>query len=126
MSRAEETKERQFSETIRTERRFCCAVVGRRIVILHQFIKKSGKTPRNELVIARRRMKEVKDAPIQTDPRKTLGILCRSWGLLSDLLCHRNRPMMVLLHAYKKKSQKAPVQEIETGIRRMREVLHEF
>jgi phage-related protein len=34
-------------------------------------------------------------------------------------------PMMVLLHAYKKKSQKAPVQEIETAIRRMKEVLHE-
>ncbi len=34
-------------------------------------------------------------------------------------------PMMVLLHAYKKKRQKAPVQEIETAIRRMKEVLHE-
>ena len=45
---------------------FYCTVVGRRIVILHQFIKKSGKTPRNELVIARRRMKEVKDAYTQT------------------------------------------------------------
>jgi phage-related protein len=32
---------------------------------------------------------------------------------------------MVLLHAYKKKSQKAPVQKIETAIRRMKEVLHE-
>lgn len=34
-------------------------------------------------------------------------------------------PMMVLLHAYKKKGQKAPVKEIETAIRRMKEVLHE-
>jgi phage-related protein len=34
-------------------------------------------------------------------------------------------PMIVLLHAYKKKSQKAPVQEIETAVRRMKEVLHE-
>jgi phage-related protein len=33
--------------------------------------------------------------------------------------------MMVLLHAYKKKGRKAPVKEIETTIRRMREVLHE-
>ena len=41
---------------------FYCTVVGRRIVILHQFIKKSGKTPRKELGIARKRMKEVQDA----------------------------------------------------------------
>ena len=34
-------------------------------------------------------------------------------------------PMMVLLHAYKKKSPKAPVKEIKTAIRRMKEVLHE-
>jgi phage-related protein len=33
--------------------------------------------------------------------------------------------MMVLLHAYKKKGRKAPVKEIETAIRRMKEVLHE-
>jgi phage-related protein len=41
---------------------FYCALVGRRIVMLHQFIKKSEKTPRRELEIARKRMKEVKDA----------------------------------------------------------------
>jgi phage-related protein len=41
---------------------FYCTVVGRRIVILHQFVKKSGKTPRKELGIARKRMKEVRDA----------------------------------------------------------------
>ena len=41
---------------------FYCMVVGRRIVMLHQFIKKSGKTPRKELAIARKRMKEVQDA----------------------------------------------------------------
>jgi phage-related protein len=41
---------------------FYCTVVGRRIVMLHQFIKKSEKTPRKELEIAERRMKEVKDA----------------------------------------------------------------
>jgi len=38
-----------------------CTLVGRRITMLHQFIKKSDKTPRKELEIARRRMKEVKD-----------------------------------------------------------------
>ncbi len=41
---------------------FYCTLVGRRIVMLHQFIKKSDKTPRKELEIARMRMKEVKDA----------------------------------------------------------------
>ena len=38
---------------------FYCTVVGRRIVILHQFVKKSEKTPPKELEIARRRMKEI-------------------------------------------------------------------
>lgn len=37
---------------------FYCTVVGRRIVMLHQFTKKSEKTPRKELDIARRRMEE--------------------------------------------------------------------
>jgi phage-related protein len=39
-----------------------CTLSNRGIVMLHQFIKKSEKTPRKELDIARRRMKEVKDA----------------------------------------------------------------
>lgn len=39
-----------------------CTISNRGIVMLHQFIKKSEKTPRKELDIARRRMKEVKDA----------------------------------------------------------------
>lgn len=38
---------------------FYCTVVDRRIVVLHQFVKKSDKTPPKELEIARRRMKEV-------------------------------------------------------------------
>ena len=41
---------------------FYCTLIGRRIMMLHQFVKKSEKTPRNELEIARRRMKETKDA----------------------------------------------------------------
>jgi phage-related protein len=41
---------------------FYCTLVGRRIVMLHQFIKKSEKTPRKALEIARTRMKEVNDA----------------------------------------------------------------
>ena len=38
---------------------FYCTVVDRRIVVLHQFVKKTDKTPSKELEIARRRMKEV-------------------------------------------------------------------
>ena len=41
---------------------FYCTLVGCRVVMLHQFVKKSDKTPLNELKIARNRMKEVKDA----------------------------------------------------------------
>jgi phage-related protein len=40
---------------------FYCTVVNHRIVFLHQFVKKTNKTPGKELDIARRRMKEVKD-----------------------------------------------------------------
>ena len=38
---------------------FYCTVVDRRIVVLHQFVKKTAKTPPIELQIARRRMKDV-------------------------------------------------------------------
>lgn len=40
-------------------RAFFCAMVGRRIVILHGFIKKSQDTPAHELKTARRRLKEL-------------------------------------------------------------------
>ena len=42
-----------------------CTMIGKKIMILHQFIKKSDKTPPKELVLARRRMKEVKNANTQ-------------------------------------------------------------
>jgi phage-related protein len=38
-----------------------CAVVDRQIVMLHQFVKKTDKTPARELETARRRMKELKN-----------------------------------------------------------------
>ena len=38
---------------------FYCAVVEERILMLHTFTKKSQKTPKKELDIARRRLKEV-------------------------------------------------------------------
>jgi phage-related protein len=39
---------------------FYCTLLGKRIVMLHGFIKKSQKTPAKEIKIARRRMSEVK------------------------------------------------------------------
>ena len=44
---------------------FYCTTVGKKIVILHQYIKKTDKTPSRELATARRRMKEIKDAHTQ-------------------------------------------------------------
>jgi phage-related protein len=41
---------------------FYCTLVKKRIVILHQFIKKTNKTPLKELTVAKKRMKEIKDA----------------------------------------------------------------
>ena len=40
---------------------FFCTVVARKIVVLHQFVKKSKKTPNRELKIARNRMKEIRN-----------------------------------------------------------------
>lgn len=37
-----------------------CTMVGKEIVILNSFIKKSQKTPKKELDLAKKRMKEVK------------------------------------------------------------------
>ena len=41
---------------------FFCTLVGRRIVMLHSFIKKSERTPTREREIAETRMKEIKRA----------------------------------------------------------------
>jgi len=38
---------------------FYCMKVGKRIIVLHSFIKKRQETPKRELDIARRRQKEV-------------------------------------------------------------------
>lgn len=37
-----------------------CMAKGREIVILHSFVKKSQKTPKKELDLAKKRMKELK------------------------------------------------------------------
>lgn len=42
-------------------RAFYCFVVNHRIVILHAFIKKTQETPEQELKIARKRLKEVRN-----------------------------------------------------------------
>ena len=41
-------------------RAFFCTIADQRIIILHAFIKKSQKTPKKELEIARKRMRDVK------------------------------------------------------------------
>ena len=41
---------------------FFCTLVGKRIVMLHSFIKKSDRTPLRERVVAETRMKEIKHA----------------------------------------------------------------
>lgn len=40
---------------------FYCTMAGRKIVMLHQFVKKTDKTPPKELSLARQRMKEWKN-----------------------------------------------------------------
>lgn len=40
---------------------FYCMKVGKRIVVLHSFIKKTQETPKRELEIARRRQKEISE-----------------------------------------------------------------
>ena len=42
-------------------------LVGRRIVILHSFVKKTNKTPASDLELARKRLKEVKAWPPPTN-----------------------------------------------------------
>lgn len=41
---------------------FFCTLVGKRIVMLHSFMKKTDKTPPRERAVAEARMKEVKHA----------------------------------------------------------------
>jgi phage-related protein len=41
---------------------FFCTQIGKRIVVLHSFIKKSDRTPRRELDVALIRLKEMKHA----------------------------------------------------------------
>ena len=41
---------------------FFCTLVGRRVMMLHSFIKKTQKTPQRDIEIALRRLKEVKHA----------------------------------------------------------------
>ena len=39
---------------------FYCTLIGKRIVMLHSFVKKSQRTPRQELTVALSRLKEIK------------------------------------------------------------------
>jgi len=48
-----------------TGRVFYCTLVQQQIVMLHQFVKKTDKTPPRVLAVARKRMKEWKDVDTQ-------------------------------------------------------------
>ena len=54
------------------------AVTGRRVVVLHVFVKKSQKTPRRALELAQERMKEVKPSPKNKPPSSIWGVAIRS------------------------------------------------
>ncbi len=41
---------------------FYCMKVGRKIIVLHSFVKKTNETPKRELDIARRRQKEITES----------------------------------------------------------------
>jgi phage-related protein len=41
-------------------RAFFCTTIGQEIMVLHAFIKKTAQTPRRELEMARRRLREVR------------------------------------------------------------------
>ncbi len=43
-------------------RAFYCTMVGREIVVLHSFIKKTQETPDREMAIARKRLNKVRHA----------------------------------------------------------------
>jgi phage-related protein len=40
---------------------FYCTLMGKRIVMLHSFVKKSQRTPKQELEVAQSRLKEIKN-----------------------------------------------------------------
>lgn len=52
---------------------FYCTIVGKRIVMLHCFIKKTQKTPPKERRIAEARMKEVKNEWKEHDDSRRIG-----------------------------------------------------
>ncbi|MBY0466918.1 MAG: type II toxin-antitoxin system RelE/ParE family toxin, partial [Burkholderiales bacterium] len=39
-----------------------CTLVGRRIVVLHSFVKKTDKVPAADMALSRKRLKEIKHA----------------------------------------------------------------
>ena len=42
-------------------RAFYCFLAGRRVIVLHAFIKKSQRTPDREIKLARKRLKEIQN-----------------------------------------------------------------
>lgn len=42
-------------------RAFYCFLIGKRVVVLHAFLKKSQQTPKYEIKLARKRLKEIQN-----------------------------------------------------------------
>ena len=51
-----------FIRSDSTGRAMYCFLAGRRVVVVHAFIKKTPQTPEKELQVARKRVKEIQDA----------------------------------------------------------------
>ena len=41
---------------------FFCTIIGKRVVMLHSFVKKTNKTPERDLALAKSRLKEIRHA----------------------------------------------------------------
>ena len=50
-------------------RAFYCFMVGKRVTVLHAFIKKTQQTPDHELKLARKRLKELQNGRTEIQPR---------------------------------------------------------
>lgn len=52
-------------------RAFYCFLLGKRVVVVHAFIKKTQETPDRELKLARKRVKDLQNGQPQVQARRT-------------------------------------------------------
>ena len=82
-------------------RAFYCTLVGKEIVILHSFIKKTQETPLADLAVARKRPKEVKMAndpynPVRLDSKQAIAEARSRPGFTED----KHFPLFATLKKY--------------------------